>query len=132
MSDFSSKLEYLRRKRGLTVRNLASALGVGVGTVGGWLKKNRPRPAVAAQLADYFGVTVEALLNEEPLPGGEAAEAPPVAREAPAVSPSGVGGGQAELLVELRLLRAEVAALRQEQQQLQLALAQSDRARRAG
>lgn len=50
----------------------------------------------------------------------------------PAVSPSGLGGGQAELLVELRLLRAEVAALRQEQQQLQLALAQSDRARRAG
>lgn len=64
MSDFPSKLAQLRRQRGLTIRDIAAALAVGVGTVGGWLKDYRPRPEVAKRLADYLGVTVDILLDD--------------------------------------------------------------------
>lgn len=77
-------------------------------------------------------------MNEEALPGSEGEERGG-GGGGPADPPPEGGGGQAELagllgqlLAEQRLLRAEVAALRLEQQQLRMAFEVSDTARRAG
>lgn len=68
------------------MRALATELGVGVGTVGGWLTEYRPRPEVARRLADYFGVSVEDLLDDQrELPG--TAEPSYVAQEASDIPP---------------------------------------------
>lgn len=77
---FNAKFERLRRNRGLTIRDIAAALELGVGTVGAWAKDARPRPAVAAKLAAYFGLAVDVLLDDEQ----ELPETPP-ARSAAAV-----------------------------------------------
>lgn len=129
---FLDKFTLLTQRKGLSPRAVALHVGFDPSAIAQWKKRgSRPNPATAAQLAAFFEVGVEDLMEDgRELPGWEAPSGG--GGGGPAVSPSGLGGGQAELLVELRLLRAEVAALRQEQQQLQLALAQSDRARRAG
>ena len=62
---FSDKFAQLRRLKGATIRDVASALNVGVGTVGGWSHGATPRPKVAKQLADYFKLPVEVLLDDE-------------------------------------------------------------------
>lgn len=69
---FSEKLSLLLRKRGLSHRALAEQLGLSNASVSAWAKGARPRPSVSTQLADYFGVTVEGLLDDSrDLPGAE-------------------------------------------------------------
>lgn len=62
---FSDKFQRLRERRGATIRDVATALDMGVGTVGGWANGATPRPKVATKLADYFGVPVETLLDDD-------------------------------------------------------------------
>ena len=64
MSDFHAKLDLLRKRQGLSVRALATALHVGVGTVGGWLKDIRPHPEAAKRVADFFAISVDDLLDD--------------------------------------------------------------------
>lgn len=65
MPTFKEKFETLRRRNGVTIRDVATALNVGVGTVGGWAKGSTPRPEVAKRLADFFSVSVDDLLRDE-------------------------------------------------------------------
>ena len=68
----SQKLAHLIATRNLTQESLGDALGIAHTTVGRWLAgKSRPYPRVAHRLADYFGVSVEMLVNDKlalPLP----------------------------------------------------------------
>lgn len=118
MSDFIQKLDLLRRKKGLSVRALATELGVGVGTVGGWLKEYRPRPQVARRLADYFGVSVEDLLDDaRELPTDDASlntAALPAAGAAAHREHGEAPAGQAAFetyLGQIRAMRAEAEQL---------------------
>lgn len=108
LNDFAKKLDLLRRNRGLSVRALAAELGVGVGTVGGWLSEFRPRPQVARRLADYFGVSVEDLLDDQrELPAGNsAANTAPAADAAAQSAPGATPAGQAAFETYLRQIRA--------------------------
>lgn len=89
------------------MRDIASTLGVGVGTVGGWLKGHQPRPSVAAQLADYFGVTVEDILDDSRDLPGQKPVVPVVA--SPVVAAQ--GASQAGLAQQLREQAAQLLAM---------------------
>jgi transcriptional regulator with XRE-family HTH domain len=66
---FDEKLQTLLRRRGLSARALAHELGVSNSTVAGWLKSSRPQAAQAKQLADFFEVSVDELVDDaKPLP----------------------------------------------------------------
>lgn len=80
---FADKLSLLMRAHGISNRGLAERLGISHPPIGEWVKGNSlPRPAVAKQLADYFHVTVEDLLDDRrPLPSEEPTAPPPPGRE---------------------------------------------------
>jgi transcriptional regulator with XRE-family HTH domain len=67
MSRFGEKLRYLRRERGLTMRELADDLGFKSHGFIGDLESGRKHPSLdlAVTLADYFGVTVDQLARDE-------------------------------------------------------------------
>lgn len=67
MGRFGEKLRYLRLKRGLTMRELAIALGFKSHGFIGDLESGRKYPSLdlAVKLADYFGVTVDQLARDE-------------------------------------------------------------------
>ena len=63
---YALKLKELRENKGLSQRELALILNIGVSTVGMWEStKQMPPAARLIQLADYFGVTVDSLLGRE-------------------------------------------------------------------
>jgi transcriptional regulator with XRE-family HTH domain len=67
MSRFGEKLRYLRLKRGLTMRELADALGFKSHGFIGDLESGRKYPSLdlAVTVADYFGVTVDQLARDD-------------------------------------------------------------------
>lgn len=66
----SQKLIRLMARRNLTQEELGAALNLSHTTVGRWLAgKSRPYPRIAQQLAEYFGLPVEAIIDDsKPLP----------------------------------------------------------------
>lgn len=100
------------------MRALAAELGVGVGTVGGWLSEYHPRPQAARRLADYFGVSVEDLLDDKrELPVSNSATNTPVPQAADAAAQYGAEAmptGQAAFeayLGQIRAMRTEAERL---------------------
>jgi transcriptional regulator with XRE-family HTH domain len=67
MSRFGEKLRHLRRKRGITMRELADALGFQSHGFIGDLESGRKYPSLelAVKVADYFGVTVDQLARDD-------------------------------------------------------------------
>lgn len=55
--------------RGLSLRQLGQVVGISTGTFTGWSRGAKPSNATLKKIADYFGVTVEWLLSDAPLPG---------------------------------------------------------------
>ena len=74
---FSLKLKELREERGLTQRDLAKALNLSKGSIGMWESTDRiPNAKQLVQLATFFGVSVDSLLDiNEITPGEKAAGA---------------------------------------------------------
>ena len=61
---FSLKLKELREERGLTQRDLAKALNLSKGSIGMWESTDRiPNAKQLVQLATFFGVSVDSLLD---------------------------------------------------------------------
>lgn len=61
---FEKNLQNLMKKKQVTNYRLAKNLCVSATTVGYWVSgKNQPDLASAMKLAEYFGVTVEALMK---------------------------------------------------------------------
>lgn len=52
-------------KNGKTPNGAAEEIGISSGSITAWKKGRVPRPQNQKQIADYFGVTVDDLLNEE-------------------------------------------------------------------
>lgn len=64
---FALKLKELREEKGLSQAQLARELNVGIGSVGMWESTQRTPPAKKLQyIANYFGVTVDELLDITP------------------------------------------------------------------
>ncbi len=64
---FALKLKELREEKGLSQAQLARELNVGIGSVGMWESTQRTPPAKRLKLiANYFGVTVDELLEVTP------------------------------------------------------------------
>ncbi|NJN68602.1 MAG: helix-turn-helix transcriptional regulator [Chloroflexaceae bacterium] len=67
MQRFGEKLRTLRRRRSMSVRELAAALGYAshsyIGDVE--LGKKHPTIELALKVADFFGVTVDQLVRDE-------------------------------------------------------------------
>ncbi len=63
-----NRLAVLRVERGLSRQDLAEAVGVNYQTIG-YLERGEYNPslALAFQLAEYFGLPVEAIFSREPL-----------------------------------------------------------------
>jgi transcriptional regulator with XRE-family HTH domain len=63
-----TQLRAIRYERGLTQRKVAADLDVTQAAIYQWENKivERPRPALAKRLADYFGVPIEVLLAPAP------------------------------------------------------------------
>lgn len=59
------RIATLCKERGVTVKDLERNLGFGNGTIQFW-KKGSPRVDKLKAVADYFGVTVDALIADEP------------------------------------------------------------------
>lgn len=59
------RIAMLCKERGVTVKDLERNLGFGNGTIQFW-KKGSPRVDKLKAVADYFGVTVDALISGEP------------------------------------------------------------------
>lgn len=78
-------------KNGKTPNGAAEEIGISSGSITAWKKGRVPRPQNQKQIADYFGVTVDDLLNaeKENAPGSDAeseiekalAQATPAQRE---------------------------------------------------
>lgn len=78
-------------KNGKTPNGAAEEIGISSGSITAWKKGRVPRPQNQKQIADYFGVTVDYLLNgqKENAPGSDAeseiekalAQATPAQRE---------------------------------------------------
>ena len=63
---FNIKLKALRKKKGLTQRELAADLGVALSTIAMWETANRePDLATIKRIADYFKISIEELVNDE-------------------------------------------------------------------
>ena len=63
---FNIKLRTLRKKKGLTQKELASDLGVALSTVAMWETANRePDLATIRKIAEYFDISIEELVNDE-------------------------------------------------------------------
>lgn len=52
-------------KNGKTPNGAAEEIGISSGSITAWKKGRVPRPQNQKQIADYFGVTVDDLLNAE-------------------------------------------------------------------
>lgn len=64
-----SQLEKLCVERGLSMNSLADEIGANRATFTGWKRGAKPSNAMLKKVADYFGVTVDWLLSDAPLPG---------------------------------------------------------------
>ncbi len=63
---FNMKLRFLRKKKGMTQRELAGELGVALSTIAMWETANRePDLATIRKIAEYFSVSIEELINDE-------------------------------------------------------------------
>ncbi len=67
MERFGEKLHTLRKQRGLTMRELAKALGFATHGYIGDLESGRAKPSLelALKIADYFGVSVDRLARDD-------------------------------------------------------------------
>ena len=67
MARFGEKLRYLRQQRGMTMRQLADALGFNSHGYLGDLESGRRQPSLelALIIADYFEVSIEQLARDE-------------------------------------------------------------------
>lgn len=67
MSRFGEKLRWLRKRRGMTLRELAQALDLPSHGHLGDLESGRRQPSLelARKIADFFGVTVDQLARDE-------------------------------------------------------------------
>ena len=66
MTAFSRTLAALRRERGLTQAELAARLGISKSAVSMYERGNRePELSLLEKMADFFGVSVSALLGRE-------------------------------------------------------------------
>lgn len=116
---FSQKISLLMRQNGLSTRSLGSAVGVSNGTVAGWMRTATPRPEAAVTLANYFGVSVDDLLDDtRELPSGKhglRVEEPPApyGQRVIAADPSYPSGARQhdQLPAQLASLSAELAQL---------------------
>jgi transcriptional regulator with XRE-family HTH domain len=61
---FSDKIQSLMRKRRLTQLELGKDLGISHTSVGRWLSGSVPHKRTVAQLATYFGVSMDDLLDD--------------------------------------------------------------------
>lgn len=57
------KIRSLCRERGISLWNLERELGIGNGIIARW-ETSSPRVENVKKVADYFGVTVDYLLND--------------------------------------------------------------------
>ena len=57
------RIEYLRKKEGISQGNLEKELGFSNGSISKW-KTSTPKPERLQKLADYFGVSVEFLIGK--------------------------------------------------------------------
>lgn len=63
---FATKMNYLRDERKLSNYRLAMDLGRSQHTIKNWISgDNTPRPKMQKTIADYFGITVDALNGDE-------------------------------------------------------------------
>lgn len=63
---FATNLKYLRDERKLSNYRLAMDLGCSQSTVKNWISgDNTPHPKMQKTIADYFGITVDALNGDE-------------------------------------------------------------------
>ncbi len=116
---FLEKLRLLMKQNGQTTRSLGDRVGVSSAAVTGWVNGARPRPAVAAQLAEFFGIDVDDLLDDtRELPSGKhglRVEEPPApyGRRVIAADPSYPSGARQhdQLPAQLASLSAELAQL---------------------
>lgn len=64
---FAVNLQKLLDKKGATRADLAAATGIPYTTLASWTSKHRyPRQAGLQKIADYFGVSIAALVTETP------------------------------------------------------------------
>ena len=68
MSNFFQRLDLLRRKRGETIVDIASLLGISGPAVHGWKSGKLPKPDKLRLLAEHYGVTIEWLLEGDAAP----------------------------------------------------------------
>ncbi|MFQ9871877.1 MAG: LexA family protein [Oscillospiraceae bacterium] len=66
---FYERIQELCRQKGIPVTRLVESLGLSKGNLYKWRTGAVPKADTLKALADYFGVTMEALLQEEPAPG---------------------------------------------------------------
>jgi len=59
-----SKIERLCKARGISIAGLEKAVGLGNATIKGW-KESTPRIDNLVKVAEYFGCTVDELLQTE-------------------------------------------------------------------
>lgn len=59
------KIEILCKKRGINISKLEKECGIGNGTIARW-NKSYPRTDTLKKVADYFGVSIEYFINDEP------------------------------------------------------------------
>ena len=63
--DLHLRLKELCKSRGTSIAALESRLGMGNGTIGKWAGKDAaPRIDTVKAIADYFGVSVDSLLQK--------------------------------------------------------------------
>jgi len=61
-----NKIKYLRKNKNITQSQLAKVLGVSTGAVGLWeLDKRKPDAEVLIEIAKFFNVTVDYLINND-------------------------------------------------------------------
>lgn len=61
------KVQHLCKERGVSIWALEASIGAGNGTIGKW-RNSSPRLETIKKVADYFGVTVDELIDDK---GGE-------------------------------------------------------------
>ncbi len=67
MNKFGEKLHILRKQQGLTLRQLASILGMGAHSHLANIEtgKNKPTAELIVKVADYFEVSLDQLMRDE-------------------------------------------------------------------
>ena len=58
------KVQHLCKERGVSIWALEASIGAGNGTIGKW-RNSSPRLETIKKVADYFGVTVDELINDK-------------------------------------------------------------------